>query len=249
MQHVDAIAFDTPNGTSILRRNPTTNAFELSNDGGITFGPVGGGGGFGSDTVVQLPNSGAALINAWESLITLATNTAGSEAAQYVLRLVQTGALVDAFGLGWQNGVQPTLYLGPVANNVGLRANVSTNHLQFNIGGVAIDLGSTGMLLSTRLQEGRANGSIATNTLTLAAAANLTTVPGTPTINGIATANIQAGYSGRLELASGSTVVHNSGAPGGGAVAILTPTAANIVTASARVLPISYNGTNFFVDG
>lgn len=44
MQHVDGIAFDTPNGTSIFRRNAVTNVLEFSNDNGTTWTTVSSGG-------------------------------------------------------------------------------------------------------------------------------------------------------------------------------------------------------------
>lgn len=48
MEHVDALAFDSPNGTSIFRRNAVTNVLEFSNDNGTTWTTIGSGGSAGS---------------------------------------------------------------------------------------------------------------------------------------------------------------------------------------------------------
>lgn len=63
MQHVDALAFDAPNGTTVIRRNPVTGAFEISNDGGANFFILGNPSGrFEDDTLAfaraQMPNAG-----------------------------------------------------------------------------------------------------------------------------------------------------------------------------------------------
>lgn len=204
-------------------------------------------GGFGSDTTVQLPNSAATLVDALRLYLTLATNTAGSEIALWLVQLVTGGALTDAFAFGFQNNTLTTFYFGPVANNNSIRCSATT--LQLARGGTQLELSSTGILCDVRISESRATASVSTNTLTLTTQGNLNTVPGTPTINGVVTSGVRDGYSGRLRIASGTTIVHNSGAPGAGAVAILTPTQANIVATSTRVVPISYDGTNFIVDG
>lgn len=93
MQHVDAIAFDSPNGTSLFRRNPTMNVIEFSNDQGNTWSTVGtGAGGFSSDTVIQLPNSALALVNALELILQLNPNTAGLEVSNWIIKLLRAGA-------------------------------------------------------------------------------------------------------------------------------------------------------------
>jgi hypothetical protein len=87
------------------------------------------------------------------------------------------------------------------------------------------------------------------NTLTLDARGNLQAITGTTTINGIVTAGWQAGTKLALKLVSGITVTHNSGTPGGGAVAILLRAAANLTTAAAYLLELWYDGTNWIQPG
>lgn len=54
------------------------------------------GGGFGSDTIVQLPNASTTLVDALEMVTTLSTATAGSEVSQLAIKLLSAGAQVTA---------------------------------------------------------------------------------------------------------------------------------------------------------
>lgn len=83
------------------------------------------------------------------------------------------------------------------------------------------------------------------NTMTLGTGGNIFTITGTTTINGIVTANWTAGATITLIFAAALTVTHNSGAPGGGAVAILLVAGANLTTAANMALTLVYNGTNW----
>jgi hypothetical protein len=56
-------------------------------------------GGFGSDTLVTLPNASASDVNALELITTLTTNTPGVEASKWVLKLLSAGAQVTALDL------------------------------------------------------------------------------------------------------------------------------------------------------
>ncbi len=82
-------------------------------------------------------------------------------------------------------------------------------------------------------------------TITLGTDGNFFTVAGATTINGIVTAGWQAGSQVILELPSGLTVTHNSGAPGAGAAPILFPSGANLVTTAVTLLLLAYDGTNW----
>jgi hypothetical protein len=207
-------------------------------------------GSYGSDVIIQLANAASALVNAREDITSLSVTTAGAEFAQLIFKLICNGSLADIAAFTYDgNTVTPRMYLGDPATKIGL-VRVSNTNLQLWLnGGAPLDLAFNGAAWSTRVNEAMANATVATNTLTMTNTGNLFVVPGTPTINGITIGSNSQGFSCRLKVASGTTIVHNSGAPGAGAAAILTPTAANIVTSSTRVLPISYDGTNFFVDG
>jgi hypothetical protein len=51
-----------------------------------------GAGGYGSDAIVDLPNSNAALVEASELVTSLTTQTAGSEVSRFLLKLLSAGA-------------------------------------------------------------------------------------------------------------------------------------------------------------
>lgn len=251
-QFVDVLAMAT------LGTKGPTNAVRIAADaaGNLKASVKGGAfaaisaGGFGSDTIVQMLNNVPALVNALELVLAMPATAPGTEFATWLIRLIGSGVLTDIASFSWTgSNANPRFFLGDAPSARGL-IRVGNSNLQITMGVLQLDISSNGSATwACRVIEGRGAGTISVNTLTLSVFGNLTTVPGTPTIQGIVTSGYTAGYSGRLELASGSTIVHNSGAPGAGAVAILTPTAANIVTASARVIPVSYNGTNWFVDG
>lgn len=260
---------------------------------GVTYTPVGSGGGFGADTLVQLPNSGATLVNAWEQIISLSTNTPGAEVSQVVLKLLAAGAqtvemtvtpttitLVPSLVLPTGSQAAPAIsfagdpttgfyhvgvgILGITSGNTAeftftlgvLTITQSNAQLAFGAGGANIQL-STGSLLLTpqagfsvliaaaRFQEKRGAAVASATTLTVGTDGNEFPITGTTTINGITTAGWQAGARVSLELVSGITITHNSGAPGGGAVAILLRAAANLTTAKAYLLELRYNGTNW----
>jgi hypothetical protein len=56
-------------------------------------------GGFGSDTLVTLPNSGAVDVNALELITTLTNTTPGAEASKWVLKLMTAGAQTTALDI------------------------------------------------------------------------------------------------------------------------------------------------------
>jgi hypothetical protein len=83
------------------------------------------------------------------------------------------------------------------------------------------------------------------NTLTLGDDGNYFVITGVTTINGITTANWQAGSTVLLRFSGVLQITNASGAPGGGAVAILTHTGANVTTAANDIIPFVYDGTNW----
>lgn len=244
-----SIILSDDSGFSVLQRG--SGGVQKSDDNGQTFGPLGSGG-FGSDTIVQMLNNIPALINALELVLAMPASAPGTEFATWTVRGAAAGVLTDlgVFTFGGNN-TTPRFFVGDALSATGFIRVGSTNFQITKGGSVQIDMNNAlGISLSNRWQENSAAGTIAANTLTLPANANLAIVPGTPSIQGIVTAGYQAGYSGRIRLAATSVIVNASGAPGAGAVSILTPGAANItVGAQARVFPISYDGINWFVDG
>jgi hypothetical protein len=235
-------------------------ALVQSLDGGADSA-LGGGGGFGSDTIVQVLNSNATLVNAWESIVSLDLATAGNEEALWMLKMMQSGAPIFWGGFGFTAGGNfPTLFFGPSANGDGMRGLVGSHALQVLISGTNVlqIVGTAfqfqpgvGLTLQGRLQEGRAGNTASATTLTLPTnpAGNLFPITGTTTVNGITTSGWQAGSRFILELPSGITITHNSGAPGGGAVAIQLNAAANLTTARVTMLELVYNGTFFYQVG
>lgn len=66
---------------------------ELKSDG--TKGAIGASS-FGSDTIVQLNNSGGTAVNTLELVTSLTTATAGSEASQWLVKLLSAGAQANS---------------------------------------------------------------------------------------------------------------------------------------------------------
>lgn len=58
------------------------------------------GGGFGANTTVQLPNNLSAQVNALNVQTSLTNNTSGSEASQWVIRLLKGGVGAPGGGFG-----------------------------------------------------------------------------------------------------------------------------------------------------
>jgi hypothetical protein len=63
-----------------------------SNTGWSTFPSAGGGGGFGSDVLVPLPNSSAVNVTALELVASLTTDTPGAETGAWAHKLISGGA-------------------------------------------------------------------------------------------------------------------------------------------------------------
>lgn len=252
------MAFQGPNARAEFKDNSGSSFVDRIagllkfSDDGTNYTALSGGS-YGSDVIIQLVNAAAALVNAREDVTSLPVNTAGAEFGQLLLKLICNGALSQAACFTYDgNTVTPRMYLGDPATKTGLVRVGSTNLQCWLNGGAPLDLAFNGAQWNIRVNETMANATVATNTLTLTNTANLFVVPGTPSIQGITVGSNASGFSCRLSVNSGTTIVNNSGAPGAGAAAILcnnSGTAGNIVTTCARVLPISYDGTHWFVDG
>lgn len=100
-------------------------------------------------------------------------------------------------------------------------------------------------MVVTSFQEAKGADIASATTITLGQGGNFFVVTGGTTINGIVTASWQAGSCVKLELPSGITVTHNSGAPGAGAVSILLSSGSDLTTTTACVLALVYDGANW----
>jgi hypothetical protein len=107
---------------------------------------------------------------------------------------------------------------------------------------------SVGFTLSgsfCRLQKAKGADIGSATTLTLGADGNTFKITGTTTINGITTASWQTGSVVHLWFSGALTFTHNSGAPGGGAVAMLLSGSVNLTTANNTILSLVFDGTNW----
>lgn len=112
----------------------------------------------------------------------------------------------------------------------------SANRLHFD-NGVRVD--------ACRFLEAQGADVATANTMTLGTDGNYFVFTGSTTINGIVTAGWQAGSGFRARFTGTPIITNNSGAPGGGAVAILTHTGANFTPAANDIIPFIYDGTNW----
>jgi hypothetical protein len=103
---------------------------EVTSNGGSTWGSAGAGG-FGSDTLVQLPNSVATLVTALEVITTLPTNTAGAEVSQWDVKLLNGGAQ------GTAATFKPAAFLVPT----GASANPGLSFISFPTAGLVPGVG------------------------------------------------------------------------------------------------------------
>lgn len=105
---------------------------------------------FGPDTTIKLPNSSAVLVNAWQQIVTLSTNTPGSEASQVVLKLLVAGAQTTLItitsttitfvpALGITSGNQ---------SNPGIFFNAETGLGIYRVGGGSIGFAGSGAPLA-----------------------------------------------------------------------------------------------------
>lgn len=97
---------------------------------------------------------------------------------------------------------------------------------------------------SKRVQEKQGAAVASANDMTLGTDGNVFSITGTTQINGIATANWQAGSQVTLIFASTPTVKHNTAA-GAGFASILIDGNADFSAAANTVLELVYNGTNW----
>jgi len=95
-----------PQGSAPAGVNAGEQALILDSDGTAklqdaagTKTPVGSGG-FGADTTVSLPNASAGLVPALELIASLTSSVVGSEASQWLIKVLTAGAQVSAMQIG-----------------------------------------------------------------------------------------------------------------------------------------------------
>lgn len=183
-----------------------------------------------------------------DTSLVVATDTA--EEGRRNFQLMVSGALQKWGSFGYLvNGNNPMLLLGDPATPIGLCRVPGASAMQIIYSSAVMQFASglvtslTRHIFSARLQYGQGTTVASATTVTLGADGNVFPISGTTTINGIATASWTAGAVVRLKFAGILVVTHNSGAPGGGAVAIKTSTSANVTTTANSVMSLMYDGT------
>lgn len=205
--------------------------------------------GFGTLNAVDLQSAAGNVRRVSTDATSLVTATDGAEEAVREFKVMGSGTLASTFSAGFIAGF-PSLKFGAPASNIGFYRsgntivffNGATNAFQFQPSGM---LSQTPHIFSSRLLQGQGVSVASANTITLGTDGNVFPISGTTTINGIATSGWQAGSCVTLILPASITVTHNSGAPGGGAVAILLRNGVSLTTTAVYVLNLVYDGANW----
>ena len=199
-------------------------------------------GSFGATFAVELENASGNTKRAMTDVTTWQVATDGAEYAQRVISLIGAGAMTSALTIQWS---APNFLLN-VGNN-GL--NSGTNLLALHVGGTSFltCTGTFGISTPFRFETNRGASVAAATTITLGTGGNTFPISaGTGTINSIVATNWQAGSRIVLECASGITITNNVAGTG---ATVLTSTGASIVTTFTRMIPLTYNGTNWITEG
>jgi hypothetical protein len=197
--------------------------------------------GYGITDAIEIPSSTGTNRRAMTDATTWQQATDGSEYAQRVISLMGAGSMTQALAVSWS---APSLLLTLGTN--GLRSTGSTS-FDLLIGGTQFlsCVSTTGVVLPFRLCTNKGANVASATTVTLGTGGNYFVITGTTTIQGIVTTNWQNGTRVSVELPSGITVKHNSGAPGASAVAILLRAGVDLVTSGTYLLDLCFNGTNW----
>lgn len=203
--------------------------------------------GFGETSAVELQNAAGTNKRVMTDITDYVTATGGAEEAQRLISLIQGGTMRVAFTFGYALGANiPTLSFANSGNGLIYNAGTfsvwmgSAQTMQFTTSTITSAKSHT--FTARQLQSQGASIASAT-TVTLGADGNVFPISGTTTINGITTSGWSLGAVVYLKFAGILTLTHNSGAPGGGAVAIKTTTAANVTTAANSIAMLIFDGT------
>jgi hypothetical protein len=206
--------------------------------------------GFGVSSVVDLQSAAGNLrrVAQYNTFLQVATDAA--EEAGCVFSFMQGGTLRSCVSLGYAiNSNIPLLSFGGSGNGLIYNAGTlatwlsSTQSMQWT--STQITSAVRHLMTSARFETCKGADVASANTLTLGTDGNVFGITGTTTINGITTANWQAGSRLTLILQNGITVTNASGTPGAGAVAIILRAAANLTTSKVYLLDLIYDGTNW----
>lgn len=212
--------------------------------------------GFGATFAVELQNDGSAHAGVGQVKRVMNDDTSfviatdGAEEVRRNIAMIVSGASQKWGALGYLvNGNNPMLYLGDPATPIGLCRIPGASAMQVIYSSAVMQFASglvtslSRHLFSARMQQSTGAGIASATTVTLGADGNVFPITGTTTINGLTTATWAAGATVYLKFAGILVVTNNSGAPGGGAVAIKTSTAANVTTAANSIMTLQYDGT------
>lgn len=206
--------------------------------------------GFGETSAVELESAGGTTRRVMTDVTSLVTATDAAEVASRAFKIMNAGALADVVSFGFSSGF-PTLFFGPSTDSTMIR-RPSANTIDVWMAGTSfytLSNGSKAVIISARLTHSRGASLASATTLTLGNDGNVFPITGTTTVNGIVTTGWAAGSRLVLELASGITITHNSGAPGASAVAIQLRAGVNLVTVAVYFLDLIYNGTFWYQPG
>jgi hypothetical protein len=109
------------------------------------------GGGFGSDTTVQLPNSGSTLVNALRLLLSLTANTPAAEASKWLVKVLGGGAAIDALSLESNQVGLPDLIYYLADTDTGWFRSAANTLCAFVGGAQAIFFSAAGIILNASI--------------------------------------------------------------------------------------------------
>lgn len=177
---------------------------------------------FGSDVSVPLANASAADVTAMRCVLTLLVATAGSERAQWLIRLIKAGAPADTLkitpdAIGFPNGVSTTPALAFLEDATTGFSGAGAGTWQWRAGsalgkylGGPADYGERVFM---RLNANRGGDVASATTITAPVNANYFHVTGTTQIDFLTTTNWVDGALIHVVFNGAVTVRHNIGSP------------------------------------
>ncbi len=230
-------------GSAATAWTTTVPPYTFDGSGNVTFaGKVGIGTAPSAELQVNLTNdTNPSLVNSWDSRHFVygvgATSTAPGVGCSYQTSTSTVFLSALQPGVAWLNyTLQCQSFLVSITG--------TANAFQVTAGAVTV--------IQARLHQAKGTDLASATTLTLGSGTqggNHYNITGTTTVQGIVTTGWNAGDRIVLQLASGITITHNSGAPGAGAVAIQLNAGANLVTARVTMLALIFNGTFWYQEG
>jgi len=208
------------------------------------------GGSFGSDVSVPLANATPADVTAMRLLLTLLTVTPGSEKAQWLIRLINAGALADALqisatAIGFPNGVSniPSLAFFADANTgfnsagAGTWAWYAANVLGAYFGSPA----DFGLRLFMRYNQSRGGNVTSGTTITAPSNSNYFHVTGTTQIDFMTSTNWSDGALVFIVFDGALTVRHNTASPPANTAPFSLSGAANVAYGAGAKASFRYD--------